>query len=98
MIKSLKEFVIIGGGAAGMFAALAAKAGIPLLKSLCLKKVLFYSPRCASREEGDVMSLRLLDPKELVRHYPRGHKELLGLSTVFSPKIPSTGLRREASR
>ena len=87
MIKSLKEFVIIGGGAAGMFAALAAKAANPSACVVLLEKsaVLLAKVRVSGGGRCNVTHA-CFDPRELIRHYPRGNKELLGPFHRFQPK------------
>jgi predicted Rossmann fold flavoprotein len=87
MIKSLKEFVIIGGGAAGMFAALAAKTANPSVQVTLLEKsaVLLAKVRVSGGGRCNVTHA-CFDPKELVRNYPRGNKELLGPYYRFQPQ------------
>lgn len=87
MIKSLKEFVIIGGGAAGMFAALAAKEANPNAHVILLEKsaVLLAKVRVSGGGRCNVTHA-CFDPSELVRNYPRGNKEMLGPFHRFQPQ------------
>lgn len=82
-----QDIVIIGGGAAGFFSALSARsksqnANISILEgsSKVLSKVLISGGgRCN-------VTHNMLDSKELVKNYPRGHQELLGAFSRFSVK------------
>lgn len=78
---------IIGGGAAGIFAAIAAAesnraAEVVVLEAtrLPLQKVrISGGGRCN-------VTYHLFDPTELVKNYPRGHRELRGPFTRFQPR------------
>jgi predicted flavoprotein YhiN len=87
MIKSLKEFVIIGGGAAGMFASLAAKEANPAARVILLEKssVLLSKVRISGGGRCNVTHA-CFDPRLLAQNYPRGHKELLGPFHRFQPR------------
>jgi predicted Rossmann fold flavoprotein len=82
-----KTIVIIGGGAAGFFCALAAKRELPnadvhILESSAkvLSKVrISGGGRCN-------VTHSCFDPRNLVQHYPRGSKELLGPFHTFQPQ------------
>ncbi len=84
---SLKELVIIGGGAAGFFAALAAKEANPAARVTLLEKtaVLLSKVKISGGGRCNVTH-GCFDPKELVKNYPRGEKELLGPFHRFQPK------------
>src|SRR5210317_428498 len=75
----MKRFVIIGGGAAGFFAAINAAELNPDLEVIILEgnnKVL----QKVKVSGGGRCNLThaCFTPEELVEHYPRGKKELLG--------------------
>lgn len=80
------DLVVVGGGAAGFFAALQLKeqyadANIAILekgKEGLQKVKVSGGGRCN-------LTHACFDPKELVRFYPRGHKELLGPFHKFGP-------------
>lgn len=85
--KSDVRVGVIGGGAAGFFGALAAKtfhpqAGVTIFEksSQLLAKVrISGGGRCN-------VTHACFDPRELVKNYPRGHRELLGPFTRFQPR------------
>ncbi len=79
--------VIVGGGAAGVFAALRAKEVNPLLSVTLLE--------AASKPLGKVkisgggrcnVTTSCMDVSRLVQYYPRGQKELKGVFSRFGPK------------
>jgi predicted Rossmann fold flavoprotein len=80
----MKQIIIIGGGAAGFFCAAnldEKKYKITILEqnSDILQKVkVSGGGRCN-------VTHACFDPKELVRFYPRGNKELLSVFTKFQP-------------
>jgi len=75
----MKTFIVIGGGAAGYFAAINAAEKHPNLKVIILEasaKVL-QKVKISGGERCNVTNA-CFEPKELVTNYPRGQKELLG--------------------
>jgi predicted Rossmann fold flavoprotein len=78
--------VIMGGGAAGLFAALAAKEANSHLKIILLEKSgqLLSKVRISGGGRCNVTH-SCFDPKQLITNYPRGAKELLGPFTRFQP-------------
>jgi predicted Rossmann fold flavoprotein len=80
------DLVVLGGGAAGIFSALQAKASDPAARVLVLEKsaVLMAKVRLSGGGRCNVTHA-CFDPRELVRHYPRGGKELLGPLHRFQP-------------
>jgi hypothetical protein len=81
------DLIVIGGGAAGIFAALAAKNAHPQLSVLILEKtaVLLSKVKVSGGGRCNVTHA-CFDPKELVKNYPRGSKELLGPFHRFQPR------------
>lgn len=79
--------IVLGGGAAGFFGALAAKAAHPEAKVLLLEKsaALLTKVRVSGGGRCNVTHA-CFDPKQLVLNYPRGSKELIGPFTRFQPK------------
>ena len=74
--------IVIGGGAAGFFAAVHAGEKVLLLEKshVGLSKVkISGGGRCN-------VTHNCFDPKQLVQNYPRGNKELLGPFHTFNPK------------
>lgn len=81
------DFIVIGGGAAGVFAAIQAKIAYPEAKVALLEKsaVLLSKVRVSGGGRCNVTH-SCFDPKELVKHYPRGEKELIGPFHRFQPQ------------
>jgi len=84
--SSPADLVVVGGGAAGIFGAIAAAEASPGAKVLLLEKsaVLLAKVRVSGGGRCNVTH-HCFDPKELVRHYPRGGQELLGPFHRFQP-------------
>ncbi|MCH9625150.1 MAG: hypothetical protein S4CHLAM123_03190 [Chlamydiales bacterium] len=80
------QIIIIGGGAAGIFAALAAKTQRPTARVIVLEKtnVLLSKVKVSGGGRCNVTH-SCFDPKELVQNYPRGSRELLGPFHHFQP-------------
>lgn len=79
--------VIIGGGAAGIFAAIRCKEKNPLAQVLLLEKTnqLLAKVRISGGGRCNVTH-GCFDPAQLVQNYPRGSKELLGPFHTFQPQ------------
>ncbi len=73
------DLIVIGGGAAGFFAALAAKEAHPKAKVAIVEKtaVLLSKVRVSGGGRCNVTH-SCFDPLPFSKHYPRGEKELLG--------------------
>ncbi|MBJ7449639.1 MAG: NAD(P)/FAD-dependent oxidoreductase [Parachlamydiales bacterium] len=73
------DLIVIGGGAAGLFAAANAKIENPKSTVLVLEKsaVLLSKVRISGGGRCNVTHF-CFEPKKLIQHYPRGNKELLG--------------------
>lgn len=82
----LYDLIVLGGGAAGIFAAINAKLTYPTANVLLLEKnaVLLTKVRISGGGRCNVTHA-CFDPKQLVKNYPRGEKELLGPFHVFQP-------------
>lgn len=80
------DFIVIGGGAAGFFAALAAKESCPEASVLLLEKTgsLLSKVRVSGGGRCNVTH-SCFDPKLLAQNYPRGGKALIGPFTRFQP-------------
>jgi hypothetical protein len=81
------DVIVIGGGPAGIFAALAAKESHPELSVLVLEKtaVLLSKVKVSGGGRCNVTH-SCFDPEVLVKNYPRGEKELLGPFHRFQPR------------
>src|SRR5260221_13899206 len=81
-----KEVAVIGGGAAGFFAALACAQKNPDYHITILEKSpqLLYKVKISGGGRCNVTHA-CFDPKQLVKNYPRGEKQLLGPFTRFNP-------------
>ncbi len=81
-----KRAIIIGGGAAGYFAAIRCAEAFPAMEVILmeathrplLKVLLSGGERCN-------VTHNCFDPKELIKGYPRGSQELRGPFTRFQP-------------
>jgi predicted Rossmann fold flavoprotein len=79
--------VVIGGGAAGIFAALQAKIAHPSCLVIVLEKsAVFLSKVRVSGGGRCNVTHACFDPQQLIQYYPRGGKELLGPFHRFQPK------------
>lgn len=80
------DLIILGGGAAGIFAAISAKFTYPTARILLLEKnaALLTKVRISGGGRCNVTHA-CFDPKQLVKNYPRGQKELIGPFHVFQP-------------
>ena len=83
----MHDVIIIAGGAAGIFAALSAKAASPSAQVTLLEKsaVLLSKVRISGGGRCNVTHA-CFDPYLLSQHYPRGEKELIGPFHRFQPK------------
>lgn len=80
------DLVVAGGGAAGFFAAVRAKAEAPQARVVILEKSRELLAKVAISGGGRCnVTHDCHDPKELVTRYPRGGKELLGPFHRFQP-------------
>lgn len=79
--------VIIGGGAAGMFAAIRCKAQHPHSQVILLEKTnqLLAKVRISGGGRCNVTHA-CFDPIKMAQNYPRGSKELVGPFHYFQPK------------
>lgn len=80
------SLVIIGGGAAGFFAAIIAAQNSPGISVTLLEKSkqLLSKVRISGGGRCNVTHA-CFEPKQLVQHYPRGEKALLGPFSRFQP-------------
>lgn len=81
------DFVVVGGGAAGFFAAINAAEHRVGLKVLLLEA----TPRVLSKVKVSGggrcnVTHNCFDPKLLIKNYPRGSREMLGAFHKFGPK------------
>lgn len=81
------DLVVIGGGAAGFFAALSAVEARPAMRILILEKSekLLAKVRISGGGRCN-LTHACFDPAQLVEFYPRGSQELRGPFTRFQPK------------
>ncbi|AKC84179.1 flavoprotein [Verrucomicrobia bacterium IMCC26134] len=81
------RILIVGGGAAGFFAAITAAEAAPEAR-VCLYEATAH-PLAKVRISGGGrcnVTHACLEPRELVKRYPRGSRELLGPFTRFGPR------------
>jgi predicted Rossmann fold flavoprotein len=81
------DLIVIGGGAAGIFAAICAKAANEHAKVALLEKsaVLLAKVRVSGGGRCNVTHA-CFDPAQLIQNYPRGHQELRGPFHRFQPR------------
>ncbi len=83
---SKTDVIIIGGGAAGIFAAINIGATNPDLKVVVLEKTSKLLSKVKISGGGRCnVTHACFEPKELVKYYPRGEKELRGPFHQFQP-------------
>jgi predicted Rossmann fold flavoprotein len=81
------NLIVIGGGAAGIFAALAAKEAHPDISVVVLEKTAVLLSKVKVSGGGRCNTTHAcFDPQQLVKNYPRGEKELLGPFHRFQPR------------
>lgn len=81
------DLLVIGGGAAGFFGALACAEAHPTARIAILEATARVLTKVKVSGGGRCnVTHNCFDPKQLVRAYPRGHKELLGPFHRFGPK------------
>lgn len=90
------NLIVIGGGAAGIFAAIAAKTASPSAQVILLEKsgVLLSKVRISGGGRCNVTHA-CFDPAKLCENYPRGSKELLGPLHRFQPRDTIEWFERE---
>ncbi|MEM6262331.1 MAG: NAD(P)/FAD-dependent oxidoreductase [Bacteroidota bacterium] len=85
-MKKNYDFIIVGGGAAGFFAAITCAEYAPGARIAILErgKEVLNKVRISGGGRCN-LTHACFDPRELVDHYPRGSKELLGPFHKFAP-------------
>jgi len=85
-MKNEYDVVIVGGGAAGIFSAVNIGVTKPNLKILVLEKSTKLLSKVKVSGGGRCnVTHACFEPKELIKFYPRGDKELLGPFHQFQP-------------
>jgi predicted Rossmann fold flavoprotein len=80
------DVVVIGGGAAGFFTAINTKINHPNTKILIIEKSKNLLGKVLVSGGGRCnVTHACFVPEELIKYYPRGHKELLSVFNRFSP-------------
>jgi len=80
-------YIVIGGGAAGIFAAISAAEKNPQAKIIVLEKSMQLLAKVRISGGGRCnVTHACFDPKALVQNYPRGGKALLGPFFHFQPQ------------
>lgn len=81
------DFLVIGGGAAGFFGALACAHANPSARVAILEATARVLTKVKVSGGGRCnVTHNCFEPKQLVQAYPRGQKELLGAFHKFGPK------------
>lgn len=85
-MKTQFDTIIVGGGAAGIFAAINLAAKKPQHKIVVLEKSQNLLSKVKVSGGGRCnVTHACFEPKELVKYYPRGNKELIGPFHQFQP-------------
>lgn len=81
------DLIIIGAGAAGIFASIQAKNKDKNLKVVVLEKTPTFLSKVKISGGGRCnITNATFDPKDLCLNYPRGHKELISAFHIFQPE------------
>lgn len=81
------DLAVAGGGAAGFFAAVQAKAAAPHARVVILEKSREFLAKVAISGGGRCnVTHACFDPARLIQFYPRGGRELRGPFTRFQPR------------
>ena len=87
MPANINTIVIIGAGAAGLFSAIHNKLNWPRATVIILEKSSNILAKVKISGGGRCnVTHACFDPKQLIEHYPRGKKELLGCFYKFQPQ------------
>ena len=87
MIEEMKHIVVIGGGAAGVFGAIACAEANPNCRITILEAGQHPLSKVKISGGGRCnVTHACFDPTELVTHYPRGHRALRGPFRQFQPQ------------
>jgi predicted Rossmann fold flavoprotein len=93
------DLLVIGGGAAGFFGAIACAEARPGTRVAILEATGRVLTKVKVSGGGRCnVTHNCFDPKVLVRAYPRGHKELLGAFHKFGPKDTIEWFARKSVR
>jgi predicted Rossmann fold flavoprotein len=85
-MKSEIDVVIIGAGASGIFAAINAAKNNPQLAILIIEKTSKNLSKVKISGGGRCnVTHACFEPRELIKFYPRGNRELLGVFHQFNP-------------
>lgn len=102
LFLTMYDLIVIGGGAAGMFAAISAKAANPKARVVLLEKyaALLAKVRVSGGGRCNVTH-NCFEPDKLIQNYPRGGPELRGPFHRFQPRdtvqwFESRGVRLKA--
>jgi predicted Rossmann fold flavoprotein len=86
-MRNKLDVIVIGGGAAGIFAALNVAYKNPNYKVLVLEKTSKLLSKVKVSGGGRCnVTHACFEPKELIKYYPRGNKELIGPFHQFQPR------------
>lgn len=81
------KIVIVGAGAAGIFAAIAAAEASPSAEVVVLEKTSQLLSKVKISGGGRCnVTHHCFEPQQLVKNYPRGYRELLGPFNRFQPR------------
>jgi predicted Rossmann fold flavoprotein len=84
---SRRQIIVVGGGAAGFFAAIACAEAAPG-NAVTVYEATAHPLAKVKVSGGDRCNVThaCFEPRELVKRYPRGHRELLGAFSRWQPR------------
>lgn len=86
-VLNSRRIIVVGGGAAGVFAAIATAEAAPEFEVLVLEKSPHFLAKVRISGGGRCnVTHACFDPREFTRRYPRGEKELIGPFQRFSAR------------
>ena len=92
----MTTLIVIGGGAAGFFGAIAAARSQPNLKVILLEAGQEFLGKVRISGGGRCnVTHHCFDPVELIKAYPRGNRELRGAFSQFQPQDMIAWLKAE---
>ncbi|BAW95613.1 FAD dependent oxidoreductase, putative [[Synechococcus] sp. NIES-970] len=92
----MAKLIVVGGGAAGFFGAIAAARANPKLEVIILEAGKAFLSKVKISGGGRCnVTHHCFDPLELVKAYPRGQRELRGAFSQFQPQDMIAWLRAE---
>ncbi len=103
-MSTSRRIIVVGGGAAGVFAAIACAEAAPDAEVIVLEKSAQFLAKVRISGGGRCnVTHACFDPREFARHYPRGEQALIGAFHQFQARhtvewFESHGVKLKAER